>query len=233
MRLIGRIIGGVSLAFGIASAVLAVWAIDRQFAIRGVVQVSAALAVVTFLLISAFCCLVGYRLLFDRPNRHGLLLSRTAWRMLALSFCSIALIIAAIALGRGNYGLFACALVLGLLALGSMGAARAIFRKGAFSPVFPAGTSLLQMEGFVPAEFSSGLEIMNDNATPMEFVVSVLRTCLGLSETDAIRTMLEIHRKGGVLVPLASFDEATRVAELVSAEAKAKNHPLVCRAVAA
>jgi hypothetical protein len=32
---------------------------------------------------------------------------------------------------------------------------------------------------------------------------------------------------------LASFDEATRVAELVSAEAKAKNHPLVCRAVAA
>ena len=87
------------------------------------------------------------------------------------------------------------------------------------------------MKGFVPAGFSSGLEIMNDNLTPMAFVVSVLQTGLGLSEGDAVRTMLDIHRKGGVLYPLPSFDEAKRVAELVTAEAKAKNHPLVCRAV--
>jgi len=58
VRLIARIVGGISLAFGIASAILAVWAIDRQFAIGGIVQISAAAAVVGFLLISAFCCLV-------------------------------------------------------------------------------------------------------------------------------------------------------------------------------
>jgi hypothetical protein len=65
-KLIARIIGGASLAFGIASGVTAVWAIDQQFAIRGFVQVSAALVVIVFLSIAAFCCLVGYRLAFNR-----------------------------------------------------------------------------------------------------------------------------------------------------------------------
>ena len=229
--LIARITGAVSLTFGMVSAALAVWAVDRQFAIRGIVQVSAAAAVLTFVAVAVFCCLAGYRRLFNRPNRHGLLLSRAAWRMLALSYCAIALIVVAIASGRGNHGLFAFALVLGLLALGSMIAARSISLKGAFSPVFPAGTSLLQTPGHVPAGFSCGIEIMNDNTTPMEFVISVLQSCLGISRSEAIRWMLEIHRKGGALFPLASFEEATRIAQAVTEEARALNHPLTCRAV--
>jgi ATP-dependent Clp protease adapter protein ClpS len=76
-----------------------------------------------------------------------------------------------------------------------------------------------------------GIEIMNDNLTPMAFVVSVLETCVGLSETEAIRTMLEIHKKGGVLLAMPSLDASRSVAETVSAEARSKNHPLVCRAV--
>jgi hypothetical protein len=115
-RLIARIIGGVSLAFGLAAAILAVWAIDRQFAIRGMVQISAAAAIVVFLSISAFCCLVGYRLLFNRPNRHGSTLSPTGWKALGLSFLIVALTMAAIGLGRGEYRLFGAALGLGVLA---------------------------------------------------------------------------------------------------------------------
>ncbi|MGH8263773.1 MAG: ATP-dependent Clp protease adaptor ClpS, partial [Steroidobacteraceae bacterium] len=65
----------------------------------------------------------------------------------------------------------------------------------------------------------------------MEFVVSVLRKAAGLSETDAIRTMLDIHAKGGVLLAMASMEEARRVADAVTADARANNHPLVCRAV--
>jgi len=230
-RLIARIVGATSLAFGIASAILAVWAIDRQIAIRGVVQISAAAAVVIFLLISAFCGLVGYRLVFNRPNRHGSLVSVTGWKWLALCFGIVGLTLAAIGLGCGQYQLFGAAVGLVILGLCGVLAGRAASARLLWSPVFPPDTSLLRMKGFVPAGFSSGLEIMNDNLTPMAFVVSVLQTGLGLSEGDAVRTMLDIHRKGGVLYPLPSFDEAKRVAELVTAEAKAKNHPLVCRAV--
>jgi len=231
VRLIARIIGGVSLAFGIASATLAAWAIDRQFAIRGVVQISAAAAVLFFLSIAAFCCLVGFRLLFNRPNRHGSILSPTGWKTLGLSFLIVGLTMAAIGLGRGKYELLGAAIALSVLGLGSALAGRAVSGKLLPSPVFPPDTSLLRMEGFVPEGFSCGIEIMNDNLTPMEFVVSVLQNCVGLKETDAIRTMLEIHRKGGILLPIPSFEESERIAEMVTAEAHAKNHPLVCRAV--
>jgi len=83
----------------------------------------------------------------------------------------------------------------------------------------------------VPAGFSCGLELMNDNATPMAFVVSVLTNHVGLGESEATRVMLAIHTKGGALLPMPSFEESKRVAELVTAKAKLKNHPLVCRAV--
>jgi ATP-dependent Clp protease adapter protein ClpS len=231
VRLIARIIGGVSLAFGIASAMLAVWAIDRQFAIRGVVQISVAAVILFFLSISAFCCLVGYRLLFNRPNRHGSILSPAGWNTLGLSFLIVGLTMAAIGLGRGKYELLGAAIALSVLGLGSVLAGRAVAGKLLRSPVFPPDTCLLRMKGFVPAGFSCGLEIMNDNLTPMAFVVSVLQNCVGLRETDAIRTMLEIHTKGGALLPVASFEESERIAATVAAEARAKNHPLVCRAV--
>jgi ATP-dependent Clp protease adapter protein ClpS len=230
-RLIARIIGGVSLAFGVASAILAVWAVDRQFAIRGIVQISAAAAIVIFLSISAFCCLVGYRLVFNRPNRNGSVLSLAGWIWLALCFWIVGLTMAAIGLGRGKYQLLGAAIGLGVLGLGSVLAGRAASSKLLWSPVFPPDTSLLRMKGFVPAGFLCGIEIMNDNLTPMAFVVSVLQNCVGLSETDAMRTMLEIHTKGGALLPMPSIEESKRVAGLVTVEAHSKNHPLVCRAV--
>jgi ATP-dependent Clp protease adapter protein ClpS len=230
-RLIARIVVGTSLAFGIASAILALWAIDRQFAIRGMVQISAAAAVVIFLSISAFCCLVGYRLVFNRPNRYGSVLSRSGWMMLGLCFWIVGLTIAAIGLGQGKYQLLGAAIGLGVLGFGSVLAGRAASSKLLWPPVFPPDTSLLRMKGLVPAGFQSGVEIMNDNLTPMAFVVSVLQNCVGLSESEAIRTMLEIHTKGGVLLPMPSIEESRRVAGLATAEAHSKNHPLVCRAV--
>jgi ATP-dependent Clp protease adapter protein ClpS len=230
-RLIARIIGGASLAFGIAAGTLAVWAIDRQFASRGVVEISAAAVIVVFPSISAFCCLVGFRLAFNRPNRHGSVLSPLGWKLLGCSFSIVALTMAAIGLGRGEYRLFGAAFGLGVLGLGSVLAGRVGSNKLSWSPVFPPDATLLKLKGFVPAGFLSGVEIMNDNLTPMEFVVSVLQNCVGLNEVDAIRVMLEIHTKGGALWPLSSFEEAKRVAERVTAEALRSSHPLVCRAV--
>jgi ATP-dependent Clp protease adapter protein ClpS len=71
----------------------------------------------------------------------------------------------------------------------------------------------------------------NDNATPMEFVVTVLGTHLGLSREDSVHTMFAIHRRGGALIPTPSLAEAERIAALITAEAAKNSHPLVCRPV--
>jgi hypothetical protein len=97
----------------------------------------------------------------------------TGWMALALCFWIIGLIVSAIGLGRDDHSLLLGALGLGVLGFGSVLAGRAASRKRAQSPVFPPETSLLQVEGFVPAGFLCGIEIMNDNLTPMAFVVSV------------------------------------------------------------
>ena len=68
----------------------------------------------------------------------------------------------------------------------------------------------------------------NDNYTPMEFVVKVLREHFDLSLDAAVPIMLKIHREGRAVC--GQFD--TRVArekvELVRATARAEEHPLRC-----
>jgi ATP-dependent Clp protease adapter protein ClpS len=43
-------------------------------------------------------------------------------------------------------------------------------------------------------------------------VVSLLEDQLGMNRKSAIRTMLQIHEKGGALLPLASLSEAEEIA---------------------
>ena len=63
----------------------------------------------------------------------------------------------------------------------------------------------------------------------MEFVVTTLMTHLGLTKDRAIAKMLEIHNTGGALIALQSAKEAQRIANAVSAEARASGHRFVCR----
>jgi ATP-dependent Clp protease adapter protein ClpS len=104
-------------------------------------------------------------------------------------------------------------------------------RWSAASPVLPPDTSLLARPDFVPAGFIHGIEILNDNATDMDFVVSVLGAHVGLSFEEAIRIMLEIHTHGGVVLPTASLADAERIAAQISAAAAQHRYPLVCRPV--
>ena len=99
------------------------------------------------------------------------------------------------------------------------------------SRVFPSGTSLLAFPEFVPSGFSQGVEILNDDTTPMQFVTSVLSSCLHLSSADAERAMIDIHVSGGALLPTPSLAEAQRVAGEITAEAAKHGYPLACRAV--
>jgi ATP-dependent Clp protease adapter protein ClpS len=99
------------------------------------------------------------------------------------------------------------------------------------SPVLPRETSLITIPEFVPAGFTQGIEILNDNTTPMEFVTSVLGSSLGLSPEDSNRTMLQIHTRGGALLATTSLAEAQRIAAQITTEAARHGHPLVCRPV--
>jgi len=99
------------------------------------------------------------------------------------------------------------------------------------SPVLPADSSLISMPDFVPAGFTQGIEILNNNTTPMEFVVEVLEAHLGLSAEDSTRAMLAIHTRGGVLIPTLSLTEAERIAAQIAAEAAKRDYPLICRPV--
>jgi ATP-dependent Clp protease adapter protein ClpS len=99
------------------------------------------------------------------------------------------------------------------------------------SPVLPPGTSLLSLPEFLPAGFSQGIEILNDNTTKMHFVVRVLIDHLGLSPADASNAMLAIHTRGGTLLPTASVADAERIAGQITAEAAKSGYSLACRAV--
>jgi ATP-dependent Clp protease adapter protein ClpS len=99
------------------------------------------------------------------------------------------------------------------------------------SPVLPPETSLLNLPEFVPAGFAHGIELLNDNCTPMEFVTLVLASNLGLNLKEANRIMLEIHTRGGALLATSSLAEAQRIAAQISAEAARHGHPLMCRPV--
>jgi ATP-dependent Clp protease adaptor protein ClpS len=180
-------------------------------------------------------CVVGLRLLTGRRRRDGGLFS--PWALRFGGFIFLLGPVAAI-VNRSWFGLFEAGVGLSAgiacFVLANRREQAAAGLLGVVTPmstVFPSDTSLLSRPEFVPAGFGYGVEILNDNGTPMEFVVSVLQAHLGLTRLDAARSMLAIHSRGGALFPLPSQAEAHRIAEAVTAETAAQKYPLVCRAV--
>jgi len=99
------------------------------------------------------------------------------------------------------------------------------------TPVFPPETSLLTLPKFVPAGFQQGVEILNDNTTQMEFVVNAVMNHIGVSRQEAIRIMLTIHTRGGILLAMPSMAEAEKAALGITADAREQHYSLACRAV--
>lgn len=99
------------------------------------------------------------------------------------------------------------------------------------SPIFAPGTRLLDLRGFVPANFSTGIEILNDNATPLTFVVDVLAKHLEKPRENVSQLVVACHTQGGALIPVEPYELAVKVASAISADAVAAGHPLACRAV--
>lgn len=113
------------------------------------------------------------------------------------------------------------------------GAPHPLAEQMAASPVFDPATGLLDIQGFAPEGFRHGIEILNDDTTPMEFVVDMLHRHAGLDKQAAADAMLAIHQRGGLLLPLQGRAAADAVAAAILRETRAQRRQLVCRAVSA
>lgn len=70
--------------------------------------------------------------------------------------------------------------------------------------------------------------LLNDDYTPMEFVVRVLEKVFGLDRSTATRIMLEVHTKGKGVCGVYTYEIAeTKVAQ-VTGLAQQNQHPLLC-----
>ena len=70
--------------------------------------------------------------------------------------------------------------------------------------------------------------LLNDDYTPMEFVVMVLQQYFRLGLEAATLIMLKIHHEGRGVCGVFSKDVAATKVELVLAEARRAGHPLQC-----
>lgn len=70
--------------------------------------------------------------------------------------------------------------------------------------------------------------LLNDDYTPMEFVIHVLERIFGLNEAQSVEIMLTVHKKGLAVVGVFSHEVAeTRVAQVMDL-AQVNQHPLQC-----
>jgi ATP-dependent Clp protease adaptor protein ClpS len=70
--------------------------------------------------------------------------------------------------------------------------------------------------------------LINDDFTPMEFVVDILESIFGMARTRATQVMLEVHTKGKGICGVFNYEIAeTKVAQVMSI-ANQQQHPLLC-----
>jgi len=70
--------------------------------------------------------------------------------------------------------------------------------------------------------------MLNDDFTPMEFVVEVLEKFFHMSRDQATQTMLTIHYRGRAICGVFSRDIAETKVFQVTRYAKENQHPLLC-----
>ena len=70
--------------------------------------------------------------------------------------------------------------------------------------------------------------LLNDDYTPMEFVVHVLERFFGITHQQAVDIMLTVHKKGVAVVGVFSFEIAETKVTQVMDYARRNQHPLQC-----
>jgi len=70
--------------------------------------------------------------------------------------------------------------------------------------------------------------LLNDDFTPMDFVVVVLEKYFGLSREQSTRVMLKVHREGKGACGVYPRDVAATKVEQVREFSRQHQHPLAC-----
>ena len=70
--------------------------------------------------------------------------------------------------------------------------------------------------------------ILNDDYTPMEFVVHVLERFFGMSHAQAFELMLTVHKTGLAVVGVFPYEIAETKVAMVVDFAQRHQHPLQC-----
>lgn len=70
--------------------------------------------------------------------------------------------------------------------------------------------------------------LLNDDFTPMEFVVSVLQKFFGMGREKATQVMLKVHREGRGVCGVYPRDIAVTKVEQVCSYSRQHQHPLQC-----
>ncbi|HXC41121.1 MAG TPA: ATP-dependent Clp protease adapter ClpS [Burkholderiales bacterium] len=70
--------------------------------------------------------------------------------------------------------------------------------------------------------------LLNDDYTPMEFVVIVLQKFFSMTREQATQVMLKVHREGMGVCGVYPRDVATTKVEQVKSFSRKHQHPLQC-----
>ena len=70
--------------------------------------------------------------------------------------------------------------------------------------------------------------LLNDDYTPMEFVVQVLETFFAMSRDKATQVMLHVHTRGVGVCGVFTRDIAETKVSQVTEYARRHQHPLMC-----
>lgn len=79
----------------------------------------------------------------------------------------------------------------------------------------------------VPPPFYRVL-LLNDDFTPMDFVVGVLQKFFAMDAERATRIMLQVHHEGSAVCGIFPHDIAATKVDQVVTHAREHQHPLAC-----
>ena len=70
--------------------------------------------------------------------------------------------------------------------------------------------------------------VVNDDYTPMEFVVQILTMFFAMDEEKATRVMMSVHTKGKGICGIFSHEIAETKVDQVNEYSRMNQHPLMC-----
>lgn len=70
--------------------------------------------------------------------------------------------------------------------------------------------------------------MLNDDYTPMEMVIEILKTVFNKTTQEANRLMMEVHNRGSAVCGIYTRDIAETKADMAISYARREEHPLQC-----